>query len=270
MYDSISTGSIGVDGLLNGGWKRGAIAEIWGGPGTGKTTLAQHAVNDLESSLEALWINVGTEVPHRAIRASVVSPKTAEEVFSITSTAVRMGAGLIVIDSANGLIRSREFEGSPDYEWYYKPSPHREFKIELDMLVYDCDMNASTVIFLSKPRDRERSPIRGTGVSEKASQRVTLKVLHSYQDGSKRIEASLKDGSSCEYVIRPGSGIDWAEEFLRTAVEHDIVTKRGSWYILPGAPTGLHGEADAVRYIRDYPSVAAYLNREIRKDLQIE
>lgn len=265
----ISTGSVGVDGLLGGGWRRGAIVEIWGGTGTGKTTLGQHSVNDLEPPLEALWIAVGSEVPHRAIRASVVAPRSAEEVFSITTAALQIQAGLIVIDSANGLVRSREFEGSPDYDPWYKPSTHREFQTELSAMAAYCDMSKGTVIFLSKPRDKERSPIRGTGVSEKAVQRVNLKVIKSSQDGSRRIEASLKDGSSCEYVLRPGTGIDWAEELLRTATEHDIVSKRGAWYVMPDTRL-VQGTDEAVRYVREYPAIAAYLNREIRKDLQIE
>lgn len=269
MYEFLSTGSIGVDGLLGGGWFRGSIGEIWGGVGTGKTTLAQHAVNDLEPPGEALWISVGSEVPHRAIRASVVAPKTAEMVFTIASQASYLTHGLTVIDHAGGLIRSREFEDSPDYQQFYHPSPHREFKVELDQMLDDCERSGRTVLFLSKPRDKERSPIRGTGVSEKAKQRVNLKVLISHQDGSKKIEASLKTGESCEYIIRPGTGIDWAEELLRTGAEHDIVTKRGSWYVMPDHRT-VQGTEDAVRYVREYPAIAAYLNREIRRDLRIE
>jgi hypothetical protein len=199
----------------------------------------------------------------------VVAPRTAEEVFTICSAASSLSASLIVIDHAGGLIRSREFEGSPDYQWHYQPSPHREFKVELDQMLDDCERSRGTVVFLSKPRDKERSPIRGTGVSEKARQRVNLKVLHAHQDGSKKIEASLKDGSSCEYIIRPGTGIDWAEELLRTGAEHDIVTKRGSWYIMPDRRT-VQGTEDAVRYVREFPAIAAYLNREIRRDLGIE
>lgn len=196
-------------------------------------------------------------------------PRTAEEVFTICSAASSLSGGLTIIDHAGGLIRSREFEESPDYQRFYVPSPHREFKVELDQMKDDCERSGRVVVFLSKPRDKERSPIRGTGVSEKATQRVTLKVLTAHQDGSKRIEASLKDGSSCEYVIRPGTGIDWAEELLRTGTEHDIVTKRGSWYVMPDNKT-IQGTEDAVRYVREFPSVAAYLNREIRRDLRIE
>lgn len=265
----ISTGSIGVDGLLGGGWSRGFISEIWGGTGTGKTTLAQHTVNDLEPPLESLWISVGTEVPHRAIRASVVAPRTAEEVFSVMTAALQIRAGLVVVDHAGGLIRSREFEGSSDFDPWYQPSAHREFKSELGFLWAQCGMSKGIVIFISKPRDHERAPIRGTGISEVAANRVNLKVLKSHQDGSRVIEASLKTGESCEYIVRPGSGIDWAEELLRTAAEHGIVTKRGAWYYLPGS-SSVQGNEDAVRYVRDNPAVAAYLNREIRRDFRIE
>lgn len=257
-----------MDGLLGGGFEAG-IVEIWGGPGTGKTTLAQHTVNDLEPPRESLWISVGTEVPHRVIRASLVAPRTAEEVFSIATAAIQIRAGLVVVDSANGLIRSREFESSGDYDPHYIPSPRREFSVELGELRDMCEMVHGTVLFLSKPRQNERSPIRGTGISEKSAQRVNLKVLHSSQDGSKKIEASLKTGESCEYLIRPGTGIDWAEELLRTGTEHDIVSKRGAWYTMPDGHQ-VQGQDEAVRYVRDYPAIAAYLNREIRRDLQIE
>lgn len=265
----ISSGSVGVDGLLGGGYDEGTIVEIWGGPGTGKTTLAQHAVNDLEPPREALWLSVGQEVPHRAIRASVVAPRTAEQAFTIMSAALQIRAGLIVVDSANGLVRSRELPGSPDYASYYTPSPHREYKVELTQLKDECEMYKGTVIFLSKPREKERNPIRGTGISEKASKRLNLKIVYSGQDGTKRIEASLKTGESCEYVLRPGSGIDWAEELLRTGTEHDIVSKRGSWYVMPDSHT-VQGQEEAIRYVREYPAIAAYLNREIRRDLNIE
>lgn len=198
-----------------------------------------------------------------------MASRTAEEVFSAATAALQIRAGLIVIDSANGLIRSREFEESPDFDPWYQPSAHREFKHELGALDAYAVLSKGTVIFTSKPRDKERAPIRGTGLSEMAAQRVNLKVLKSHQDGSKVIEASLRTGESCEYVIRPGSGIDWAEELLRTGAEHDIVTRRGAWYVMPDART-VQGTEEAVRYVRDNPAIAAYLNREIRRDLEIE
>lgn len=261
--DRLATGSIGVDGLLRGGLRRGSIAEIWGGPGTGKTTLAQHAVAELDVDEEALWMSLGTELPFRPIRASTVAPRTAEDAFRSMMAGLQSGASLIIVDSANGLVRQREVDGDPSYV----PNAHREFKAELSALKDLCVVTNGTVLFLSKPRDKERAPVRGTGVSEKASQRVNLKIVQSKQDGSRLIEASLKTGETTEYWVRPGSGIDWAEELLRLAYDHDIVSSSGSWYMLPGKV--IQGKEAAAEYIRGYPRLAAYLDSEVRKDLRI-
>lgn len=251
---------------MGGGFSPG-IVEIWGGPGTGKTTLAQHTVNELEPTQDALWMSIGAEIPHRNIRASMVSCSTAEGAFSIMQAALQMRAKLVVVDSANGLVRSREIEGSPDYDPWYTPSPHREYKSELRDLEDMCSVTSGTVLFLSKPRDVERTPIRGTGISEKAKQRLMLKIVNKRQDGTMKIEASTKSGDSCEYVLRPGTGIDWAEEVLRYAVDLDIVSVRGSWYSLPGKT--IQGKDEAAEYIREYPKLAAYLYTEVRADLGI-
>jgi recombination protein RecA len=198
------------------------------------------------------------------MRASVVAPRSAEQAFSVMAAALQSRASLIVVDSANGLVRERELSGDQTYA----PSPHREFKDELTYIRDLCELTNGTVMFLSKPRDKERTPIRGTGVSEKATQRVSLKVLRSRQDGSRLIEASLKTGEVAEYTIRPGKGIDWAEELLRASQENGIVSVSGAWWILPGAQP-IQGKEAAAEYIRALPRLAAYLNTEVRKALHI-
>jgi RecA/RadA recombinase len=180
------------------------------------------------------------------------------------AAALQSRAALVVVDSANGLIRERELAGDKTYT----PSPHREFKDELTYIRDLCEMTNGTVLFLSKPRDKERSPIRGTGVSEKASQRISLKVLRSHQDGSRIIEASLKTGEAVEYMIRPGKGIDWAEELLRVSQEQGIVSVSGTWWTLPGTQP-IQGKDSAADHVRVTPGLAAYLNTEVRKALHI-
>jgi hypothetical protein len=260
----IGTGSLLVDGLLSGGWLRGSICEVWGGPGTGKTTLAQHCLDDLDPDENALWVSVGSEVPHRSINASVVAPRSAEDAFEAITAALYLGAALVVVDSANGLVRAVELEEDSTYV----PSPHREFKPELDELRHACEVTNGTVLFLSKPRDTERAPIRGTGVSEKAKQRVTLKIVRSHQNGDVVVEASLKSGDYVEYTLRPGSGIDWAEDILVVCVEHDIVAVQGSWYFVRDRK--VQGKAEMLSRIRTDPSLAAYLATEARRALDIE
>lgn len=225
----IRTGSLGLDLLLGGGWERGHIHEIWGEPGSGKTTLAEHAVWELERDEEALWISLGTEVPHRPARGYVSQPRSAEQAFYIMETFVggvgAQGKGsLVVVDSANGLIRQAELDGDEDYV----PDPHREYKDELTSLKRVCRATKGTVIFLSKPRNRERQPIRGTGISEKARSRVKLSIGMKHQDESRLIEARVKE-ESCTFIMRPGTGIDWGSELAKLAIEYGFAERDGSW-----------------------------------------
>lgn len=223
MADYLPTGSLGLDVLLGGGWKPGTINEIWGEPGSGKTTLAEHTI--LESSArKALWLSMGTEVPHRPSMAMLAQPKNAEQAFYVMETCVLGDVSLIVVDSANGLVRQRELDGDPDYV----PHPQREYKDELTRLKQYCKDRGAVVIFLSKPRDRDRQPVRGTGISEKAHARVHLRIRHAHQDGTKEIMARVKD-AEVRFDVHPGTGIDWAVELAWMAVQHGLAERRGAW-----------------------------------------
>lgn len=255
---TMRTGSLSLDTALKGGWKTGSIVEVWGDSGTGKTTLAQHALYELPMASDALWLAVGTETPRRRLEAALALPGSAEEVFRTAEAAVREGARLVVVDSANHLMRQRELDGDPEYI----PDPHREYKAELASLKIACKDTGGTVMFLSKPRDRERTPVRGTGISEKAIQRVRLRRLRQGQDGSMTVIAEVKGGGEASLVINPGTGIDWAEDILRLAVDHELVTTSGSWYTINGVQ--LQGKTQGCEYIRTNPGVAVELDEKIR------
>lgn len=256
MTDYLRTGSLGVDILLQGGWKTGTINEVWGSPGSGKTLLGRYAV--LNSSV-ALWMSLGTEIPAADSSMAVTQPENAEQAFETMFTAAYHGLPLIVVDSANGLIRQREIDGDPDYV----PHPQREYKDELTSLKKACKVSGTTVLFLSKPRDKDREPVRGTGISEKARDRVLLFTNHAHQDGSRDIAARVYGGPHLtDFTIRPGTGIDWALELARLGVAHGLIRKNGSWY-----------EVNMCRYqgiealaweVRDNTRLAAWLDSDIR------
>lgn len=255
----LRTGSLGLDIMLGGGWKLGTINEIWGEPGSGKTTLAEHAVWELQHGQKALWLSLGTEVPHRPSGAMLCQPRNAEQAFVIMETAVLGDVDLIVVDSANGLVRQRELDGDPDYV----PHPQREYKDELNRLKEYAKGSGAIVIFLSKPRDRDRQPIRGTGISEKSRDRVHLQVWTEHQDGSRELQYHAKGSESMGFfTMYPGTGIDWAKELAQLAIHHELATRHASW--IEYNAERFHGITEFTAFIADNTRAAIDLDTSIR------
>lgn len=260
MTDYLTTGSLGLDLLLGGGWKPGTINEIWGEPGSGKTTLAEHTILELPIDRKVLWISMGTETPHRPSGAMLAQPRNAEQAFVVMQTCVLGDVSLVVVDSANGLVRQRELDGDPDYV----PHPQREYKDELTRLKDYCKAHGAVVIFLSKPRDRDRQPVRGTGISEKARDRVKLKIIHQHQDDVRDVEAYVNGrvDASARFIIRPGTGIDWSLELAQLAIFHGFATRRAAWIDCNGC--GYQGITAFAAEIEENTRLAVALDSDIR------
>lgn len=216
----LPTGSLSLDISLRGGWRRGGIVDVQGPETSGKTTLAQHACDSLLSHEDALWVSLGTGIPLRSTNAAVVEPRAAEEAFVLIVEALNLGAALVVVDSAEGLIRYQELI-DPDY----MPDPHREFKFELNRVKEACKRSNGIVMFLSRPRVNAPG-LRGTGISEKAHQKVKLKLVELKQSGRRRVTTT----TGADFWIDPGTGIDWAQDLVQSAYETGLMRKEGSWW----------------------------------------
>lgn len=225
----ISTGVIGLDIIMGGGWKRGTMNEIWGETGTGKTTLALESVRArAEGARPVMWISTrGTidfqpDVPDMI----VAEPKTAERAFDVAMSASGVGSSFIIFDDANHLVRAQELIDDD-----YVPDEHREFKNELKMLKQVVKNSGATVLFLSQPRDRMRAPIRGTGISEKSYDRISLAISQQSQDKTAFVAAMLRrTGTRTNFVVQPGRGINRARQLLYYGVKAGLIWTNGSWY----------------------------------------
>src|SRR5581483_10666195 len=120
--DVVSTGSLGLDIALGiGGLPRGRVIEIYGPESSGKTTLALHAVAevqkkggvaayvDAEHALDPVYakkLGVDTE------ELLISQPDTGEQALEITDTLVRSGGvDIVVVDSVAALTPKAEIEG---------------------------------------------------------------------------------------------------------------------------------------------------------------
>jgi recombination protein RecA len=264
----IRTGSIGLDIALKGGWPEGTLNEIWGDTGAGKTVLALHAVESMtRAGKHTVWIDTVDGVAHMdsAPQVIVCRPRYAEDVFMVTNAACAEDTvGLVVIDSANMLVRERELNDST-----YVPHPQREYKTELALLKAEARDSRTTVLFVSQPRDKEREPIRGTGISEKVKYRVHLHPDVVHQDGTREIQATVKDvpgkkviHDAARFTVRPGQGIDWAREMVEMAAYYGIVSRRASWFEYKHLRE--HGITDMARAIEYNPVLSYELQHDIR------
>lgn len=268
----IRTGSIGLDIALRGGWRPGCMYEIWGDTGSGKTVLALHSVESaVRARQDVLWLDLNDGVRHmdHAPRVIVGRPRSAEEAFTIADAACHEESiGLIVIDPAQCLVRQRELDGDPDFV----PHPQREYKTELADLKTAARLTNTVVLFVSQPRDKERQPVRGTGISEKVLGRVHLHPDVVHQDGSREIDVHITSARATQYnvarfTVRPGTGIDRELELVEVAIDHGVMARHGSWVKYHGmfASYEVQGTTAMARLLSRKPEVMHYVDQEVRE-----
>lgn len=121
---SIPTGSIALNdaiGIGIGGYPQGRIIELLGNPSSGKTTMALHAVAemqkmgrsvlyiDAEHSLDKTYASaIGVNVDDLVLN----QPEYGEQGLQIMEEAIRSGIfGLCIVDSVSALVPKRELDG---------------------------------------------------------------------------------------------------------------------------------------------------------------
>ena len=108
--DAISSGSIAIDYALGvGGYPKGRIVEIYGPESSGKTTLALHAIAEVQKKGgKAAFIDAENSIDPMYAKALGVNiedlilsqPDSGEQALEITELLIKSGAiDLIVIDS---------------------------------------------------------------------------------------------------------------------------------------------------------------------------
>jgi RecA/RadA recombinase len=198
----------------------------------------------------------------------VARPRNAEQAFEMAEHACRwQDIALVVVDSANHLVRQRELDGDPDYV----PHPQREYKDELSSLKRAAKASGTVVLFVSQPRDKQREPIRGTGISEKVKYRVHLHPDVVHQDGSRVVQATVRDvparkllDATARFTVVPGKGIDRALELVHEAVSLNVVYQNGSWYHWP-CGVSAHGAHEMAAELSRQPRLMHDVEMEIRR-----
>ena len=292
--DVIPTGSIALDVALGiGGLPRGRIVEIYGPESSGKTTLALHAIANVQAAggLAAFIDAEHALDPDYASRLGidldslyVSQPDTGEQALEITDTLVRSGAlDLIVIDSVAALVPRAEIEGEMGDS--HVGLQARLMSQALRKMAGALSNTNTTCIFINQLREKIGVMF---GSPETTTGGKALKFYSSVRLDVRRIE-TLKGGTEAvgnrtrvkvvknkvappfkqaEFDILYGEGISREGSLIDVGVDQGIVKKSGAWFTYEADQLG-QGKENARTFLKDNPDLANEIEKRIKEQMGI-
>jgi recombination protein RecA len=286
----IPTGSLSLDIALGvGGVPRGRITEIFGPESSGKTTICQHIVAevqkiggtaayiDMEHALDPSYAErCGVDVDNLLIS----QPDMGEQALEITETLVRSGAvDVIVIDSVAALVPRAEVEG--DMGDSPMGMQARLMSQALRKLSGAIKQTNTTVIFTNQLRQKIGVMF---GPTETTTGGMALKFYASVRLDVRRIQA-IKLGTdiigsrtrvrvvknkvaapfrTAEFDIMYNEGISKVGDLVDLASQLEIISKRGSFYSYGDVRLG-QGRENAKEFLRQSTELADEIELAIRE-----
>ena len=261
--ETIPSGALTLDQAMGGGFPRGRIIEIYGPESSGKTTVALHAIAevqkaggvaafiDAEHALDPTYsAALGVDIENLL----VAQPDNGESALEIADQLVRSAAvDLIVIDSVAALVPRAEIEGEMgDVQVGLQA---RLMSKALRKIAGNMGRSGCTVIFLNQLRQKigisygnPEVTTGGTALKFYASVRLDIRRIGSIKEGDEVVgnETRVKvvknkvapPFKQTEFQIYYGQGTSRLGEIIDMGVAHDLVEKAGAWYSYNGEKIG--------------------------------
>ncbi|GAB3659550.1 recombinase RecA [Glycomyces tarimensis] len=291
---TIPTGSIALDAALGvGGLPQGRIVEVYGPESSGKTTIALHAMANVQAEggiaamidaehaldpvyAEALGVNVDDLL--------VSQPDTGEQALEIADMLVRSGAvDLIVIDSVAALVPRAEIEGEMGDS--HVGLQARLMSQALRKITGGLNNTGTTMIFINQLREKvgvmfgsPETTSGGKALKFYASVRLDIRRIETLKDGGEAVGnrtrvkvVKNKVGSpfrQAEFDILYGHGISKEGSLIDMGVEHGIVKKSGAWYTYEGDQLG-QGKEKVRLNLKENPDLALEIEKKIKEKLGV-
>jgi recombination protein RecA len=272
---AVSTGSVSLDMALGvGGVPRGRVVEVFGPEASGKTTLAQHIVSevqkaggtaafiDAEHALDPDYARrIGVDVDNLLIS----QPDTGEQALEILETLVRSNAvDVVVVDSVAALTPKAEIEGEMGDS--HMGLQARLMSQALRKLTAIVSKTNTIVLFINQTRMRigvffgnPETTTGGTALKFYASVRIEVRRIGQLKLGERivgnRTRAKVVKNKVAapfkvaEFDILYNEGISISGDLIDTGVQYGVVVKSGNTYTFEGQKLGV-GREPAKEYLR--------------------
>ena len=293
--ETIPTGALSLDiALGHGGLPKGRIIEIYGPESSGKTTVALHAVAevqrrggiagfiDAEHALDPVYAkNIGVDIDNLYIS----QPDCGEQALEITETMVRSGAvDIVIVDSVAALVPKAEIDG--DMGDSHVGLQARLMSQALRKLTAVISKSNCIVIFINQLREKVGVMF---GNPETTTGGRALKFYASVRMDVRRVEA-LKQGGEvignrtrvkivknkvappfkeAEFDIMFGQGISKEGDILDLASDVGVINKSGAWYAYNGEKIG-QGRENAKVYLKENPLVCEEVEAKVREFFNLD
>lgn len=287
---TISSGSIALDVALGvGGYPRGRVVEIYGPESSGKTTVALHAIAevqacggqaafiDAEHALDPKYAeNLGVNIDELLLS----QPDTGEQALEIAEALVRSGAvDIIVVDSVAALVPKAEIEGEMGDS--HVGLQARLMSQALRKLSGAINKSKTIAIFINQIREKvgvmfgnpETTP-GGRALKFYSTIRLEVRRAESLKQGNEIVGNRTKikvvknkvapPFRSAEVDIMYGEGISRVGEIIDIGSELDIVQKSGSWYSYNDERLG-QGRENAKLFLKENDAIRSEIEQKIRE-----
>jgi recombination protein RecA len=284
----IPSGSLSVDLALGvGGYPRGRIIEIYGPESSGKTTLAIHAIAELqkqggiaaiidaEHAFDRFYAeNLGVDTENLLIS----QPDNGEQALEIADNLIRSGAvDLIVVDSVAALTPKAEIEGEMGDSKMGLQA--RLMSQAMRKLTASISKTHCTCIFINQLREKigvmfgnPETTTGGNALKFYASIRIDIRRSSQIKNGDEVIGNNVKvkivknkvapPFRRAEFDIMYGTGISKAGEIVDLGVQQGILKKSGSWFSY--GDTKLGQGRDAVKQLfEDNPELSVEVESKV-------
>lgn len=294
QVETIPTGALTLDMALGGGLPKGRVIEIYGPESSGKTTLALHAIAeiqrqggvaafiDAEHALDPYYAkNLGVDTEDLLIS----QPDTGEMGLEICDQLVRSSAvDLIVIDSVAALTPRAEIEGEMGDS--HMGLQARLMSQALRKITGNIGKSQCTVIFLNQLRlkigvtyGNPETTTGGNALKFYASVRLDIRRIQTLKKGNDQFGIRVKVKVAKNKVAPPfriaefdiifGEGISILGCLLDIAEEYDIVVRKGAWYSFEGNNVG-QGRDNTIIRMKEDPEFAAKVKELVLAKLKPE